>query len=134
MDDFGTGYSSLSHLHQFPFDVLKIDRSFIQRMTNGDQPLQIVQTIVELARVLGMDVVAEGIETEEQLALLKSMGCRFGQGYLFAPPLPADQIEVWLSNPERCVAPLTHSMSPSASHPDKAGARHAEFLKDTLLA
>jgi EAL domain-containing protein (putative c-di-GMP-specific phosphodiesterase class I) len=106
MDDFGTGYSSLSQLHQFPFDVLKIDRSFVQRMSKGEQPLQIVQTIIELARVLGMDVVAEGIETEEQLALLKDMGCRFGQGYLFSPPLPADQIEDLLANPERCIAPM----------------------------
>src|ERR1019366_6499932 len=66
MDDFGTGYSSLNYLHSFPFDVLKIDRSFVGRMTEGDQPLQIVRTIIELARVLGMDVVAEGIETREQ--------------------------------------------------------------------
>ena len=86
MDDFGTGYSSLNHLHSFPFDVLKIDRSFVGRMTDGDQPLQIVRTIIELARVLGMDVVAEGIETREQYRLLRQMGCRFGQGYLFAKP------------------------------------------------
>jgi len=65
MDDFGTGYSSLSYLHSFPLDVLKIDRSFVGRMTEGEQPLQIVRTIIELARVLGMDVVAEGIETRE---------------------------------------------------------------------
>jgi EAL domain-containing protein (putative c-di-GMP-specific phosphodiesterase class I) len=83
MDDFGTGYSSLNHLHSFPFDVLKIDRSFVGRMTEGDQPLQIVRTIIELARVLGMDVVAEGIETCEQYRLLRQLGCRFGQGYLF---------------------------------------------------
>jgi EAL domain-containing protein (putative c-di-GMP-specific phosphodiesterase class I) len=62
MDDFGTGYSSLNHLHNFPFDMLKIDRSFVSRVTEGEQPLQIVRTIIELARVLGMNVVAEGIE------------------------------------------------------------------------
>jgi EAL domain-containing protein (putative c-di-GMP-specific phosphodiesterase class I) len=79
MDDFGTGYSSLNNLHSFPFDVLKIDRSFVSRMTDGDQPLQIVRTIIELARVLGMNVVAEGIETRKQYDLLQQLGCRFGQ-------------------------------------------------------
>ena len=92
MDDFGTGYSSLNHLHSFPFDVLKIDRSFVARMTEGDQPLQIVRTIIELARVLGMDVVAEGIETREQYELLRQLGCRYGQGYLFAKPMPAEEV------------------------------------------
>jgi EAL domain-containing protein (putative c-di-GMP-specific phosphodiesterase class I) len=101
MDDFGTGYSSLSHLHRFPFDVLKIDRSFVQRMNTGDQPLQIVQTIVELAHALEMDVVAEGIEIEEQLGLLQKMGCRYGQGFLFAPPLPAEEIAILLCAPEQ---------------------------------
>ena len=100
MDDFGTGYSSLSHLHLFPFDVLKIDRSFVQRMNAGQQSLQIVQTILELARVLGMDVVAEGIETEEQSEMLQDLGCRYGQGYLFSPPLPAAEIEALLAHPE----------------------------------
>jgi EAL domain-containing protein (putative c-di-GMP-specific phosphodiesterase class I) len=98
MDDFGTGYSSLSHLHRFPFDVLKIDRSFVKRMVHGDQPLQIVRTIVELARVLGMEVVAEGIESEEQLRLLQKMGCRLGQGFLFAPALPAAEITTLLAS------------------------------------
>ena len=67
MDDFGTGYSSLNHLHSLPFDVLKIDRSFVSRMPEGDQPLQIVRTIIELARVLGMSVMAEGIETSRAI-------------------------------------------------------------------
>jgi EAL domain-containing protein (putative c-di-GMP-specific phosphodiesterase class I) len=101
MDDFGTGYSSLSYLHSFPFDVLKIDRSFVCRMTEGDQPLQIVRTIIELARVLGMDVVAEGIETHEQYRLLREMGCRFGQGFLFARPMSAEAITQLLRLPGR---------------------------------
>jgi EAL domain-containing protein (putative c-di-GMP-specific phosphodiesterase class I) len=101
MDDFGTGYSSLSYLHSFPFDVLKIDRSFVGRMTDGDQPLQIVRTIIELARVLGMDVVAEGIETREQYRLLRQMGCRYGQGFLFARPMPAAAITNLLRLPGR---------------------------------
>jgi len=101
LDDFGTGYSSLNHLHTFPFDVLKIDRSFVGRMTEGDQPLQIVRTIIELARVLGMDVVAEGIETCEQYQLLRQLGCRFGQGYLFARPYSAEAISELLCLPGR---------------------------------
>jgi EAL domain-containing protein (putative c-di-GMP-specific phosphodiesterase class I) len=101
MDDFGTGYSSLSYLHSFPFDMLKIDRSFVGRMTEGEQPMQIVRTIIELARVLGMDVVAEGIETPEQYKLLRDMGCRYGQGFLFAQPLPASQVTELLRLPGR---------------------------------
>ncbi len=110
MDDFGTGYSSLNHLHSFPFDVLKIDCSFVRRMTEGDQPLQIVRTIIELARVMGMDVVAEGIETREQYRLLRQMGCRYGQGYLFARPMSAVTVSELLRlpgrvlpDPEECV-------------------------------
>jgi len=101
MDDFGTGYSSLNHLHSFPFDVLKIDRSFVGRMTEGDQPLQIVRTIIELARVLGMDVVAEGIETREQYSLLRQMGCRYGQGFLMARPMTAEAATRLLRLPGR---------------------------------
>jgi len=103
MDDFGTGYSSLHHLHTFPFDVLKIDRSFVMRMTEGEQPLQIVRTILDLARVLGMDVVAEGIETREQDSLLQQLGCRFGQGFLFSRPVPADTISRLLRQPGRVI-------------------------------
>ncbi len=101
VDDFGTGYSSLNHLHSFPFDVLKIDRAFVGRITEGDQPAQIVRTIIELARVMGMDVVAEGIETPEQYALLRRLGCRFGQGFLFAPPKPVDEVAQLLRLPGR---------------------------------
>ena len=101
MDDFGTGYSSLNNLHSFPFDVLKVDRSFVSRMSEGDQPLQIVRTIVELARVLGMDVVAEGIETIEQYRLLREMGCRLGQGYLFAKPMTVEDVSQLLRLPGR---------------------------------
>ena len=101
MDDFGTGYSSLNYLQSFPFDVLKIDLSFVQRMTEGDQPLQIVRTIIELARVMGMDVVAEGIETLEQYRLLRQMKCRYGQGYLFARPMTVGAITELLRLPGR---------------------------------
>ncbi len=102
MDDFGTGYSSLHHLHSLPFDVLKIDRSFVSRMTGAsEQPLQIVRTIVELARVLGMDVVAEGIETPEQYRLLREAGCRCGQGFLFSRPVTAEAMSQLLRLPGR---------------------------------
>jgi EAL domain-containing protein (putative c-di-GMP-specific phosphodiesterase class I) len=101
MDDFGTGYSSLNHLHTLPFDVLKIDRSFIMRMTEGEQPLQIVRTIVELARTMGMEVVAEGIETCEQYLLLRQLGCRYGQGYLFSRPVTPQIVSTMLRLPGR---------------------------------
>lgn len=111
MDDFGTGYSSLNYLHAFPFDVLKIDRSFVARMTQGEQPRQIVRTIIDLARALGMDVVGEGIETHEQYRLLRQMGCRYGQGFLFARPMPAAEISALLELPGRILptAPVTQA-------------------------
>lgn len=101
MDDFGTGYSSLSYLHSYPFDVLKIDQSFVSHMTESDQSLQIVRTIIELARVMGMNVVAEGIETRDQYTLLRQLGCRYGQGFLFARPMSAEAISELLRLPGR---------------------------------
>ena len=92
-DDFGTGYSSLSYLHRFPFDRLKIDRSFISKMDAESKSGAIVRTIVLLGQNLNIEVVAEGIETEDQLGQLQSLGCGFGQGYLFSKPVPANEAE-----------------------------------------
>ena len=90
LDDFGTGYSSLSYLHHFPFNVLKVDRSFVTQIDRHDENREIVRTILLLAQNLGMDVVAEGVETEAQLAALRKLGCEYGQGYLFARPLTGE--------------------------------------------
>jgi EAL domain-containing protein (putative c-di-GMP-specific phosphodiesterase class I) len=91
IDDFGTGYSSLSYLNRFPVDTLKIDRSFVAKMTQADEDLQIVKTITTLADNLGMQVIAEGVENEDQLTLLRQMKCQYAQGYLFSKPLDAAQ-------------------------------------------
>jgi diguanylate cyclase (GGDEF)-like protein/PAS domain S-box-containing protein len=90
IDDFGTGYSSLSYLHRFPLDTLKIDRSFISSMGNGEET-EIARTILPMASNLHLDVVAEGVETIEQLALLKKLHCKYGQGYYFSKPLSAKE-------------------------------------------
>lgn len=88
VDDFGTGYSSLGYLYRFPMDVLKIDRSFVSRVDVDGEKLELVRTIITLAWNLGMDVVAEGVETTKQLAQLKALKCEYGQGFLFSKPLP----------------------------------------------
>ena len=93
LDDFGTGYSSLSYLHQFPFDTLKIDRSFVNSINNNEDKLGIVRAIVTLARNLGMDTIAEGIETVKQLAQLKALKCQYGQGYFLSKPVDKEIIE-----------------------------------------
>jgi EAL domain-containing protein (putative c-di-GMP-specific phosphodiesterase class I) len=87
IDDFGTGYSSLSRLHQLPADVLKIDRSFTVRIGADNEGSEIVRLIITLAHTLRLRVVAEGIDTTAQLDFLSSLGCEFGQGYLFSKPV-----------------------------------------------
>jgi EAL domain-containing protein (putative c-di-GMP-specific phosphodiesterase class I) len=96
MDDFGTGYSSLSHLRRFPIDTLKIDRSFVTQMAEDEENAEIVRTIIGLAQNLGMDVVAEGVETPEQIETLKSLGCEYGQGYFFSKPLDFQRAEQFI--------------------------------------
>src|SRR5262249_7244201 len=97
LDDFGTGYSSLSYLHNLNFDSLKIDRSFVSRLSIEPDTQAIIATILELARTLHMSVVAEGIETEDQMGRLLELGCEIGQGFLFSRPVPADEAERLLS-------------------------------------
>ena len=92
MDDFGTGYSSLSYLRKFPFDKLKIDRSFLSDLEGDAEAETIVQAIVALGRSLRLDITAEGVETERQLGLLSHLGCTYAQGYLLGRPHPADQL------------------------------------------
>gem|GEM_PF-655527 len=93
IDDFGTGFSSLSQLHRLPFDTLKIDRSFVNEVGENGENSEILQTIISLAKNLKMKVIAEGIETEDQLALLRNLGCEYGQGYLLAKPMPREEME-----------------------------------------
>ncbi len=96
MDDFGTGYSSLSYLQRLPIDAVKIDRSFVGNLGQGGENMVIVHTIITLARVLGMEVIAEGIETPEQLAHLRALRCDHGQGFHFSRPLPVEAADALL--------------------------------------
>ncbi|UBF29012.1 EAL domain-containing protein [Kovacikia minuta CCNUW1] len=98
IDDFGTGYSSLNYLHRLPVDNLKVDRSFVNQIQTGKQNHQIVETIAALSHQLGLDAIAEGIETPQQLDRLKQLGYKFGQGYLFSKPLPQEAAEKLLAD------------------------------------
>jgi EAL domain-containing protein (putative c-di-GMP-specific phosphodiesterase class I) len=106
LDDFGTGYSSLSYLNRFQFDYIKIDRSFVSRLTGAGQNSGIVKTIVHLAQDMGSRTVAEGVETEQVLNLLRDIGCDYGQGYYFSKPVDAPAAErMLLSRPIWQTAP-----------------------------
>jgi diguanylate cyclase (GGDEF)-like protein/PAS domain S-box-containing protein len=98
IDDFGVGYSSLSNLHTYPVNVLKIDRSFVKRMGPGGKSSEIVQTIVQLAHNLGMEVTAEGVETIDQLRQLRALGCEYGQGYHFSKPVNSEKAKRLIGN------------------------------------
>jgi EAL domain-containing protein (putative c-di-GMP-specific phosphodiesterase class I) len=110
IDDFGTGYSSLSYLNRYPVETLKIDRSFIGRIGPEDENLDLVRTIIALAHVMGLRVIAEGVENQRQGVLLGSLGCEYGQGFFFARPHPGPfAIELLKGNQGRFDGPLCSS-------------------------
>jgi EAL domain-containing protein (putative c-di-GMP-specific phosphodiesterase class I) len=113
IDDFGTGYSSLSYLKQFPIDILKVDKSFVDDVGRSDKASALTRAIVEIAQSLNLDTIAEGIEEEQQAEGLRDLGCRFGQGYFFARPIPCEDIDLFLG-----------AMNPAGSaQPRRDGAR-----------
>jgi EAL domain-containing protein (putative c-di-GMP-specific phosphodiesterase class I) len=100
IDDFGTGYSSLSYLHRFPVDILKIDRSFIEKINQGKEGRAVARAIIMMGDSLNLRVIAEGIENAEQIVALKHLGCESGQGYYFSKPLAEEAMNEFLSNSE----------------------------------
>ncbi|HET9011260.1 MAG TPA: EAL domain-containing protein, partial [Gemmatimonadaceae bacterium] len=114
LDDFGTGFSSLSYLHRFPVDTLKIDQSFIASLSNGSSQPAIVQSIVALAKTLGTHVIAEGVETEAQMAELVRLGCNEAQGFFFARPLPPCTAETFLEQSQRSESRSSAIVKPTA--------------------
>src|SRR5205085_11208951 len=96
IDDFGTGYSSLSYLSQLPVNEIKIDRSFVMNMAESDNDAVIVRSTIDLGRNLGLQVVAEGVETEQAWDALSELGCTFAQGYYLSRPVPAAELTQWL--------------------------------------
>jgi len=115
IDDFGTGYSSLSYLHRFPVDILKVDRAFVARISGRDDDDGLAGTIVRLGQSLQLKIIAEGIEDFEQLSALQAMGCQYGQGFYFARPYEARQIDVMLA------AGGVFSLSPNSPRARKSG-------------
>jgi predicted signal transduction protein with EAL and GGDEF domain len=121
LDDFGTGYSSLSWLNEFPVHEIKIDRSFVANMMHGQDCLAMVQAIISLTQKLGLSVVAEGIETIDQLFVLQSINCQLGQGYLFAKPLPPEEV------------PYFSRQSPSNVLPAELRTKYSPFPPSSLI-
>jgi len=112
IDDFGTGYSSLSYLQRFPLDTLKIDRSFTSAVGSGGKEESIIVNIMPLAQNLGLDVVAEGVETNEQASFLKQLRCKYAQGYFFSRPVNAQHAEELLQKP--LIPSEKHSLAPAS--------------------
>ena len=127
LDDFGTGYSSLSYLRDFPFDKLKIDRSFVQGLSVDHRSLAIVEGVVNFGRILGREIVAEGIETEQEMQAMQQAGCTHLQGFLFSRALPADHIEAMAATFGRLSAKRAPSLKPVA--PDTAIAERSSIRK-----
>jgi EAL domain-containing protein (putative c-di-GMP-specific phosphodiesterase class I) len=104
VDDFGTGYSSLSYLKRFPVDVLKIDRSFVSDLPHDSDSASLVRTIIGMAHSLNLGLVAEGVETEDQVAFLTAEGCHMLQGYHFAQPMPVAELNIFLEKDAKVTA------------------------------
>ena len=142
IDDFGTGYSSLSYLRDLPIDVVKMDKSFVEGIADSDQRLALAEGIVQIAKTLSLDVIAEGIETEVQRDLLSSMGCHYGQGFLLAMPMPLSRSRgtgpprVHLSRARSRAAALTRGTTmdqriiTTSDRPDLAEQGSAALLAD----
>ena len=109
IDDFGTGYSSLSYLKKFDIDYIKIDKTFVSNLTLGSNDMALCEAIIMMAHKLGMKVIAEGVETDEQRLLLAAVGCNYGQGYLFSKPQPRGQFDKSLRSPE---SPMEYGQDP----------------------
>jgi len=103
LDDFGTGYSSMDYLRRLPVDELKLDKSFVERITGTDNDRAIVELMVRIAHTFGLEVVAEGVETAATEAVLVEMGCNCAQGYLYAPAMPLDEFIAWCRESEQAV-------------------------------
>ena len=109
LDDFGTGYSSLSHIRDFPVDLIKIDKSYTEKIGKDEEITALVAGVIQLVRSLGLEVVAEGVETMHQLRLLRTMGCHFIQGYLLGEPVASELVSELVTGRPRtklgCVGP-----------------------------
>jgi EAL domain-containing protein (putative c-di-GMP-specific phosphodiesterase class I) len=98
IDDFGTGYSSLSYLAELPVQTLKIDQSFIERLTESETNARVVQAVIALGKAMGLDVIAEGVETEQQMEMVQTFGCDLAQGFLIAKPMPDEDFRKWCAS------------------------------------